>query len=35
MAHGFNDQEFQLRDGEAPLRAANVRRVVALVLVTP
>ena len=30
MAHGFNDQEFQLRDGEAPLRAANVRRVVAL-----
>ena len=30
MAHGFNDRELQLREGEEPLRAANVRRVVSL-----
>jgi ATP-binding cassette, subfamily B, bacterial len=30
MAHGFNDQEFHLREGEEPLRAANVRRVISL-----
>ncbi|MDQ6747021.1 MAG: ABC transporter ATP-binding protein/permease, partial [Candidatus Dormibacteraeota bacterium] len=30
MAHGFNSDEVTLRDGEQPLRGANVRRVVAL-----
>jgi ATP-binding cassette subfamily B protein len=30
MGHGFSDQEFQLREGEEPLRAANVRRVISL-----
>jgi ATP-binding cassette subfamily B protein len=30
MAHGFNTEGVELRDGEQPLRAANVRRVVAL-----